>query len=84
MISVTRLNGDAVVVNAGLIEFIESTPDTLLSLATGHKMMIRESIDDVITLAIAYYQRIGCPPFAPPGYLAHEAAKVAEAEAEAE
>ena len=48
MIKVTRLNESGLVVNADLIEFVESTPDTMISLTTGKKIMVRESIDDVI------------------------------------
>ena len=54
MIKVTKLNGNGLVVNADLIEFIESTPDTLISLTTGRKIMVLEELDDVIRLAIKY------------------------------
>ncbi len=45
MIKVTKLNGRELVVNADLIEFIESTPDTLISLTTGRKIMVLEELD---------------------------------------
>ena len=54
MIKVTKLNGNELVVNADLIEFIESTPDTLISLTTGRKIMVLEEMDDVIRLAVGY------------------------------
>jgi len=54
MIKVTKLNGNGLVVNADLIEFIESTPDTLISLTTGRKIMVLEELDDVIRLAVRY------------------------------
>ena len=54
MIKVTKLNGRELVVNADLIEFIESTPDTLISLTTGRKIMVLEGIDDVIGRAVGY------------------------------
>ncbi|MFN2371830.1 MAG: flagellar FlbD family protein [Candidatus Krumholzibacteriia bacterium] len=57
MIKVTKLNGRELVVNADLIEFIESTPDTLISLTTGRKIMVLEDIDDVVTRAIGYRSR---------------------------
>ena len=41
-------------VNADLIEFIESTPDTLISLTTGRKIMVLEDMDDVIQRAVHY------------------------------
>ncbi|QGG48177.1 flagellar FlbD family protein [Heliorestis convoluta] len=54
MIKVTRLNQREMVVNADLIEFIESTPDTLLTLTTGKKVLITESVDEVIARVIFY------------------------------
>jgi flagellar protein FlbD len=54
MIKVTKLNGTQLVVNADLIEFIESTPDTLISLTTGRKIMVLEELDDVIRKAMGY------------------------------
>ncbi len=57
MIKVTRLNDSPLVVNSDLIEFIESTPDTMMSLTTGKKIMIRESIDEVISL-VAEFKRM--------------------------
>ena len=47
MIQVTRLNGLPVMVNADLIKFVEATPDTLVSLTTGEKLMVQESVDVV-------------------------------------
>ncbi len=54
MIKITKLNGRELVVNADLIEFIESTPDTLISLTTGRKIMVLEDMDDVIQRAVHY------------------------------
>ena len=54
MIKVTKLNGRELVVNADLIEFIESTPDTLISLTTGRKIMVLEELDEVIRMAVGY------------------------------
>ena len=65
MIEVTRINGEPIVVNAGLIEFIESTPDTVISLATGRKLMVRESVTEIIDRAVAYHRRIGRVPVIP-------------------
>jgi flagellar protein FlbD len=57
MIKVTKINGNELVVNADLIEFIENTPDTLISLTTGRKIMVLEEMDEVIRLAVAYRSR---------------------------
>jgi len=54
MVKLTKLNGDQIVVNADLIEFIESTPDTLIHLTTGKKLMVREDVDEVIRKVVAY------------------------------
>ena len=48
MISVTRLNGTEIVVNADLIETVEATPDTVITLVDGKKYVVHESSDDVI------------------------------------
>lgn len=58
MIEVTRLNGKALVLNADLIECVEATPDTLVSLTTGRKIMVTESVDDVVRRAIEYRARV--------------------------
>ena len=54
MISVTRLDGSEVVVNAELIVLIEAVPDTHLSLTDGRQMIVRESPDEVVASVIAY------------------------------
>ena len=59
MIKVTRLNDSDLVVNAELIEFVESTPDTILSLTTGKKIMVRESIDEIIERVAAFKHMAG-------------------------
>lgn len=65
MITVTRLHGEEIVVNAGLIQFMESTPDTLITLTTGQKLMVREPIADIIERIIQFYRRIGYQPLLP-------------------
>jgi flagellar protein FlbD len=54
MIKVTRLGGKELVVNADLIRFVESTPDTIISLTTGEKIMVQEGVDEVIRRVIEY------------------------------
>jgi flagellar protein FlbD len=54
MVRVTRLDGRGVVVNAEMIRFIEATPDTIVSLSSGEKIVIRESVDEVIRRCIDY------------------------------
>ncbi|MFQ5453114.1 MAG: flagellar FlbD family protein [Candidatus Zixiibacteriota bacterium] len=57
MIKVTRLNDTMLVLNADLIEFIESIPDTIISLTTGKKIMVKESIDEIIN-RVAKFKRM--------------------------
>ena len=63
MIKLTRLNQTAVVVNAEMIEFVEAIPDTILSLVSGKKVMVTESVDEVIERVIAYRRRCAEPLF---------------------
>jgi flagellar protein FlbD len=72
MIKVSRLDGTGLVVNAELIELIEATPDTVLSLTSGTKLIVREPLDEVVALVIGYRQRTrpGLVPAAPPRPLA--------------
>ena len=59
MIELTRLNHQPVVVNAVQLLTVEATPDTILTLINGDKVLVRESPWEVIELATQYYQRIG-------------------------
>lgn len=54
MIKLTLYNDSDVIVNADLIEFVEKTPDTLISLTSGKKVMVKESVEDVIGKVISY------------------------------
>lgn len=58
MIEVTRLNGRSLVVNAELIESVEATPDTIISLHTGRKFVVREPVDEVVRRVIEYRRSI--------------------------
>lgn len=58
MIKLTLYNDSDIVVNADMIESVESTPDTLLSLNTGKKVMVKESVEDVVSKVIAYRRLI--------------------------
>ena len=54
MIKLTRLDGREMVINAELIRFVEATPDTIVSLTSGEKVVVREGVDEVIRRAIEY------------------------------
>ncbi len=54
MITVTRLNDQALVLNAELIKTVESTPDTLITLINGDRMMVKESMEEIVRKAVEY------------------------------
>ena len=58
MIKLTLYNNSDLVLNADLIECIEKTPDTIISLVTGKKVMVKESVEDVIGKVVAYRRLI--------------------------
>ena len=58
MIAVTRLNGKSFVVNAALIRYIESTPDTMITLIGGEKVIVKEPLEEVVERAIQYNRKI--------------------------
>lgn len=58
MIKVTRLNGQELAVNSDLIKFAESTPDTLITLSTGDKLMVKESLDEVMERILQFRRLI--------------------------
>ncbi len=58
MIQVRSINGTEIVLNSDLIEFLEATPDTVVSLVTGKKMIVMETISEVIDRVVEFRQRI--------------------------
>lgn len=58
MIYVTRLNHTPVVLNSDLIEHVETTPDTVISLTNGQKMMVLESADEIIDRVVRFRRSI--------------------------
>lgn len=48
MIYVSRLNGEQIAVNDELIEFMEETPDTVVTLTTGKKFVVLETTEEII------------------------------------
>lgn len=56
MIALRRLNNKEFILNAEYIESVEATPDTVISLTSGKKLMVRNSIEDVVRKTIKYKQ----------------------------
>ena len=54
MIKLTRLDGEAFVLNAELIRYVEARPDTFITLSGGERVVVRESMDEVVHRAIDY------------------------------
>ena len=61
MILLTRLNGSEFVFNAEKIRAIEATPDTLISTDGGDKLVVRESVQEVVKRSIDYARRTRKP-----------------------
>jgi flagellar protein FlbD len=61
MITLTRLNGQAFVVNAEKIRYVEQTPDTLICCDNGEKMMVKETLQEVIRRSIDYSRMVRRP-----------------------
>jgi len=58
MIPVTRLNGQEVYINSDLILFLESSPETILTLQNGKKVTVKETIPQVIDKVVEFKSRI--------------------------
>ena len=58
MIEVTKLNGTKIFINEALIEIVEETPDTVITMTTGRKLIIKESRQDVRNLVKSYRKEI--------------------------
>ncbi|MFI3231226.1 MAG: flagellar FlbD family protein [bacterium] len=58
MIRVTKLNDMELVINADFIELIQSVPDTTITLSTGQKIIVKESVDEIIDKIADYKKSI--------------------------
>ena len=58
MIDLTRFNGTCFTVNCDLIETIEETPDTVVTLTTGKKIIVKESRQQIKNLVLSYKRKI--------------------------
>ena len=58
MIKITRLNHTPLIVNSDLIEHIEVTPDTVITLTSGQKYMVLETTEEIIERVIAFRQSL--------------------------
>ena len=58
MIQLTRINHVPLVLNSDLIEHIEAAPDTIISLTNGQKLVVLESIDDIVRRVIDFRRAV--------------------------
>lgn len=58
MIPLIRLDGSEVVVNADLIATVEKTPDTMLTLTTGHHILVKQTVEEVVERVVEYRRKI--------------------------
>lgn len=58
MIEVTRLNDTKILINPDLIEFVEETPDTVVTFTTGRKIIVKESRQKIKNLVKSYRKDI--------------------------
>ncbi len=58
MIRLTRLNDRAFLVNADLIKFVEETPDTVVTLINGDRVVVREDADEIVARVVDYGRRL--------------------------
>lgn len=58
MIKLRRLNGVEFVLNAELIQYVEETPDTVITLTNGEKVVVKESVDEVVQKSIQFGRSI--------------------------
>jgi flagellar protein FlbD len=58
MIQLTRLNNQTLFVNPDLIKFVERSPDTVLTLVSGEKIVVSDSCDEVLTKIVAFRRSV--------------------------
>jgi len=58
MIALRRLNNQPIMVNADLIETLESTPDTVVTLTSGNKLIVRDTMEEIQARIIEYKRKI--------------------------
>lgn len=56
MIRVTDLRGETRIINADLIEFIETAPETQIAMNDGKRVFVRETPEEIVSLVVAYKQ----------------------------
>ena len=58
MIQLTRLNGHPIALNSDLIKFVEQSPDTLITLISGEKLVVRETSGEICSRIVAFRRSV--------------------------
>ncbi len=61
MIALRRLNNQPIMVNAELIESLEETPDTVITLTSGNKLLVRDTMEEIQAKIVEYKRKIMGP-----------------------
>lgn len=67
MIQLTRLNNQTFMVNSDLVKFVERSPDTVITLVTGEKIIVLDSVEDVLARILQFRRLIVAGRDAPGG-----------------
>jgi flagellar protein FlbD len=67
MIQLTRLNNSPLIVNSDLVKFVEQSPDTVITLVNGEKILVREKADEVLNRIVEFRRSVlqGMAPIGP-------------------
>ena len=63
MVQLTRLNNSRLAINSDLIKFVEAAPDTVLTLISGEKVVVREGVAEVIERVREFRRSIHCAAY---------------------
>ena len=58
MIHLTRLNNTSITINSDLIKFVEQSPDTVITLLNGEKILVRESVEQILDRIVDFRRRL--------------------------
>jgi flagellar protein FlbD len=75
MIKLTRFGGEVFILNADMIRYVEERPDTFITMTTGERLVVTESMDEVLRRSVAYQQAKHLVP-APVGHGRHRRSEI--------
>jgi flagellar protein FlbD len=58
MLQLTRLNNSPLIVNSDLVKFVEQSPDTVITLVNGEKILVREKADEVLNRIVEFRRSV--------------------------